>query len=366
MPSVSDGVVVKAEEFQSEDGTSSACGLLREAGSVLQKPSRFSWGVAVVVTSPVVCADNGTEGVVLSLVAGAAPLADVAEVVATDATSSADAGILFPADPAGVVTIGVAPLADAGPVTMAVADLADAGILFPDEPAGILFPADPAGILFPADPAGTATADVVFLADTEQVTVGVAEVADAGILFPADSAGILFPADPAGILFPADTAGILFPADTARTDTADVAFLADAEEVTVGMTKLADAGILFPADSAGILFPADPAGILFPADPAGTIAADVAFLSDMLLLGPAGVLSARDRPISLIEHQDFNHQHGTARTLDDSSHAPGQWIVVCWPNFTLLITLLLLDWDPGGSISDPGIPCRNSEIFGVW
>ena len=53
-------------------------------------------------------------GMAVPLVSGAAPLADVAEVVATDATSSADAGILFPADPAGVVTIGVAPLADAG------------------------------------------------------------------------------------------------------------------------------------------------------------------------------------------------------------------------------------------------------------
>ena len=52
------------------------------------------------------------------------------------AASLADAGIMFPADPAGVVTVGVAPLADAGPVTMAVADLADAGILFPADHAG--------------------------------------------------------------------------------------------------------------------------------------------------------------------------------------------------------------------------------------
>ena len=84
---------------------------------------------------------------------GVVSLADFAEVVAADATSLADAvmvtisaiagaasladaAILFPADPAGVVTVGVAPLADAGPVTMAVADLADAGILFPVDPAG--------------------------------------------------------------------------------------------------------------------------------------------------------------------------------------------------------------------------------------
>ena len=66
-----------------------------------------------------------------------------------------------------------------------------------------MFPADPAGILFPADLA-------------EPVTVGVADLADAGILFPADPAGILFPADLA-------------------------------EPVTVGVADLADAGKLFPA-----------------------------------------------------------------------------------------------------------------------
>ena len=46
--------------------------------------------------------------------------------------------------------------------------------------------------------------------------------------------------------------------------------------------------------------------------------------SDMLLPGPAGVLSDCDRPISLIEHPDFENQHGTKLTLDDSSHAPGE------------------------------------------
>ena len=55
----------------------------------------------------------------------------------------------------------------------------------------------------------------------------------------------------------------LFPADTAGAVTADVAFLADAEEVTVGVTELADAGILFPAN------------------PAGTVTADVALLADI-------------------------------------------------------------------------------------
>ena len=69
--------------------------------------------------------------------------------------------------------------------------MADAGILFPAIPAGIPITADPDGILFPADLA-------------EPDTVGVADLADAGILFPTVPAGILIPADPAGILFPAD------------------------------------------------------------------------------------------------------------------------------------------------------------------
>ena len=124
-----------------------------------------------------------------------------------------------------------------------MADLADAGILFPAVPAGILFPTDLAGILFPADLA-------------EMVTIGVADLADAGILFPAVPAGIPFPADPAGILFPADIV----------------------EPVTVGVADLADAGILFAAVPAGIPFPADPAGILFPADLAEPVTVGVADL----------------------------------------------------------------------------------------
>ena len=76
---------------------------------------------------------------------------------------------------------------------MGVADLADAVILFLAVPAGIPIPPDPAGILFLADLAAP-------------VTVGVADLADAGILFPAVTAGILIPSDPAGILFPADIA----------------------------------------------------------------------------------------------------------------------------------------------------------------
>ena len=117
---------------------------------------------------------------------------------------------------------------------------------------------------------------IPFLADlVEPVTVGVAVLADAGILFPAFSEGILFPFDSEGILFfPPDSERILFP-----TDPAGIPFPADlAEPVTLGVAGLADAGILFPAISEGILFPADlaepvavgvagfaDAGILFPA-----------------------------------------------------------------------------------------------------
>ena len=73
---------------------------------------RGGGGVATVATSPVIFAEDMTEGVMLPIVAGTGPLAEIAEVVAVDATSLADAGILFPADPAGVVTIGMATLAD--------------------------------------------------------------------------------------------------------------------------------------------------------------------------------------------------------------------------------------------------------------
>ena len=67
-------------------------------------------------------------------IAGAAPPVDVANVVAADDASLAVAGILFPADPVGMLS-----LTDQD------------GTLSPTDLAGILFPADPAGILFPAD-----------------------------------------------------------------------------------------------------------------------------------------------------------------------------------------------------------------------
>ena len=89
----------------------------------------------------------------------------------------ADAGMVFPADPAGTVIVGVASLADAGMVTVGVADLADIR-------ASSL--AD-AGMVFPADPAGVVTVGVASLADAGMVTVGVTDLAGAA---PVDSAGV--------------------------------------------------------------------------------------------------------------------------------------------------------------------------------
>ena len=74
-----------------------------------------------------------------------------------------------------------------------MAELADAGMLFPADPAGILFPADPAGMLFPADPAGIVAADVAFLADADPVTMNVTDLADAGAM-PLAAADMTFPA----------------------------------------------------------------------------------------------------------------------------------------------------------------------------
>ena len=132
--SVSDSVMVMPEELQPDDGTHSKSGLLREAGGVLHIGTDFPGGggrcgdvrsdfAEVVAADATSMADAVmvTTTVTISAVAGAASLAD--------------AGILFPADPAGVVTVGVAPLAVAGPVTMAVAGVADAGILFLADPA---------------------------------------------------------------------------------------------------------------------------------------------------------------------------------------------------------------------------------------
>ena len=121
-------------------------------------------------------------------IAGAASPVDLAKAVGVDVTSLTDGGMVtvgvavladagreFPADPAGVVTIGVASLADAGMVTVGVTDLAVA----------VVAPLADAGMVFPADPAGMVTVGVPDLA-----VAGAAPLADAGIVFPADPAGM--------------------------------------------------------------------------------------------------------------------------------------------------------------------------------
>ena len=85
---VSDSMSVVAEEMQnSMDGCMD-----------------FAWEVAVVVTSPAVRAGDVALGVALPAVAGAASPSDLAEVIAVDVSSLASAGM---------VTVGVAGLADA-------------------------------------------------------------------------------------------------------------------------------------------------------------------------------------------------------------------------------------------------------------
>ena len=191
---------------------------------------------------------SAPDSVVLPTIAGVAPPADIAKVVAADAASLADTGILFPVDPVGTLS--------------------------PTDLAGIPFPADPAGILF---------ADLA-----EPVTVGVADLVDAGILFPADlvepvtvgvadlaDAGILFPAVPAGISFLADPAVILFPADLAEPVTVGVADLdVDGEAPLAGVADVMDSVVLPTI-----------AGAAPAADVAKVVAADAASLAD------AGILS---------------------------------------------------------------------------
>ena len=64
--------------------------------------------VVTVVPSTVVLAATIFEVVVLPTFAGAAPLSNFAEVVANDAAALADAGMPFPADSAGSVSLAVA------------------------------------------------------------------------------------------------------------------------------------------------------------------------------------------------------------------------------------------------------------------
>ena len=81
--------------------------------------------------------------VVLATIAGAVPPAEVAEVVAVDAISLADAGMLFPADPAEGVAV-VTPRALPTRPPWPPPGLAVAGILFPADPVGTLSPSEPA------------------------------------------------------------------------------------------------------------------------------------------------------------------------------------------------------------------------------
>ena len=69
-----------AKGFQPEYGSCSACGLW-EVGSMLQEGADLTEGAATVAPPPVVLAVKFPEDVVLQTMAGAAPLADFAEVV---------------------------------------------------------------------------------------------------------------------------------------------------------------------------------------------------------------------------------------------------------------------------------------------
>ena len=148
----------------------------RSAGKLPSVPANENWRTIAGAVTPAGVADI-VDSVGLPTIAGATPPADFAKVVAADAASLADtvpAGIPFPADPVG---------------TLSLPD--QNGTLTPTDPAV------PAGIPFPADSVGTLS-----LPDQN------------GTLSPTNLAGILFPAHPAGILFPAVPAGIPFPADS--------------------------------------------------------------------------------------------------------------------------------------------------------
>ena len=67
-------------------------------------------------------------------------------MVTIGVTDLVDAGMPFPANPAGAVTIGVASLTNAVMVTVGVTNLADAGAASLAD-AGMAFPADPAGVV---------------------------------------------------------------------------------------------------------------------------------------------------------------------------------------------------------------------------
>ena len=194
-----------------------------------------------MVTPPVVLADEVAIRVTSLAVAGAASPADPAGVVAADVTTLddagmvtvsvadlADAGLAFPADFAGVVTVGVAPLADAGVVTVGVTGLAGAGSASLAV-AGMAFPTDFA-VVVTVGVASLTNAVMALPADIARVvTVGVAPLADARAASLA-YAEMALPADPAGVK---PHIGVASPADAGLA--------------TVGVADLADDGVLLRA-----------------------------------------------------------------------------------------------------------------------
>ena len=154
------------------------------------------------------------------------------------AASLADAGILFLADPAGVVTVGVAPQTDAGDVAVRVALPVVAGAVFLADLAGVVTIsvaslASP-GMALPADIAGVFTVGVTDLAVARAMYL-----ADAGMALPADLAGVVTmgvaPLTDAEAASPA-YAGSMFPA-------------VSAERVPMGVTDLTD---VIPVNVVGV------------------------------------------------------------------------------------------------------------------
>ena len=186
----------------------------------------------------------------LPTIAGAAPPADVANVVAADAASLADAGILFPTGPVGTLFL-----------------TEQDGTFSPTDLARILFPAVPAGIPFPTDgqsessdyedPRERIAAPGSELLRGERPTL----VAQGGTTVGACKSICVLPT----------IAGAAPPADVANVVAADAASLADAGILfptgPVGTLFLTEQdGTFSTTDLARILFPAVPAGIPFPTD----------------------------------------------------------------------------------------------------
>ena len=142
----------------------------------------FAGDVAFAGASPVVFAGDAAVKAVLPAVAGAVSPAVFAKVIADDAVSLTDGGIVtadvtvwadaeseLADDPARVVTVGVVSLTDAGKLTVGVADLAVAGAASLANP-GMVSPAD-AGQIFPAVSAKRVTMNVTNLTEEDNVNV---------------------------------------------------------------------------------------------------------------------------------------------------------------------------------------------------